>query len=66
LGLQVSNEKLSRPYAIVLKKVNALSYHYDRYSNPPISYRGSADYPLSLTIDNFKNGYVLIKRYNLK
>lgn len=66
LGLQVSNEKLSRPYAIVLKKKNALSYHYDRFSNPPISYLGSAGYPSYLTIDDFKNGYVLIKRYNLK
>mgnify|MGYP007101860326 FL=1 len=66
LGLQVSNEKLSKPYAIVLKKKNALSYHYDRFSNPPISYIGSADYPSSLTLDNFKNAYVLIKRYNLK
>lgn len=66
LGLQVSNEKLSQPYAIVLKKTNALSYHYDRFSNPPISYIGSAGYPSSLTLDDFKNGYVLIKRYNLK
>lgn len=66
LGLQVSNEKLSKPYAIVLKKKNALSYHYDRYSNPPISYIGSAGYPSSLTLENFKNGYVLVKRYNLK
>ena len=65
LGLQVSNEKLSKPYAIVLKKKNALTYHYDRFANPPISYIGSASYPSSLNIDNFKNGYVLIKRYNL-
>ena len=66
LGLQVSNEKLSKPYAIVLKKKNALSSHYDRFANPPISYIGSADYPSSLSLDNFNNGYVLIKRYNLK
>lgn len=66
LGLQVSNEKLAQPYAIVLKKKNALSYHYDRFSNPPISYIGSADYPASLSLDNFNNGYVLIKRNNLK
>ena len=66
LGLQVSIEKLSKPYAIVLKKKNALSYHYDRFSNPPISYIGSAGYPSSLYLDDFKNAYVLIKRYNLK
>lgn len=66
LGLQVSNEKLSQPYAIVLKKTNALTYHYDRFENPPISYIGSANYPPTLTLDNFKKSYVLIKRYNLK
>lgn len=66
LGLQVSNENLSKPYAIVLKKKNVLSYHYDRFSNPPISYTGSADYPSALSLDAFKGGYALIKRFNLK
>lgn len=66
LGLQVSDDKLTKPYAIVLKKKNALSYHYDRFSNPPISYTGSADYPTYLNINDFKDRYALIKRYNLK
>lgn len=66
LGLQVGVEKLSKPYAIVLKKRNSLSYHYDRFKNPPISYIGSSDYPSTLTVDDFKTGFALIKRYNLK
>lgn len=66
LGLQVSNEKLTQPYAIVLKKKNALSYRYDRFSNPPISYVGSAGYPGTLSLDDFNGEYVIVKRYNLK
>jgi len=66
LGLQVRNEQLAKPYAIVLKKKNVLSYHYDRFSNPPISYIGSANYPSSLSLEDFKEEYVMIKRYNLK
>lgn len=66
LGLQVGIEKLSKPYAIVLKKKNVLSYHYDRFKNPPISYNGSADYPSTITIEDFKTKFALIKRYNLK
>ena len=66
LGLQVSNEKLSRPYAIVVMKKNALTSHYDRFANPPKSYIGSANYPSTLSLDSFKSNYVLIKRFNLK
>ncbi len=66
LGLQISNEVLAGPYAIVLMKKNVLSSHYDRFSNPPKSYIGSADYPTSLNLDSFKDNYVLIKRFNLK
>ena len=66
LGLQVDNETLSKPYAIVLMKKNVLKSHYDRFENPPKSYTGSANYPYTLSIDSFKNDYVLIKRYNLK
>lgn len=65
LGLQVSDEKLAKPYAIVLKKKNVLSSHYDRFNNPPISYLGSADYPKTLSLSDFENNYIIIKRYNL-
>jgi len=66
LGLQVDNEQLAKPYAIVLMKKNVLSSHYERFDDPPISYRGSANYPSTLSLDDFKNNYVIIKRFNLK
>ena len=66
LGLQVENPILSNPYAIVVKKVNVLDYTYDRFSNPPISYVGSANYPSSLKVDDFSGDYVIVKRFNLK
>lgn len=66
LGLQVSNEKLAKSYAIVLKKKNVLEYHYERFDNPPISYSGFANYPSILMLDDFKNDYAIVKLYNLK
>ena len=65
LGLQVENETLAKPYAIILKKENVLSSSYDRFNNPPVSYSGYANYPLTLSISDFKNDYVIVKRYNL-
>ena len=66
LGLQLSNDKLANPYAIVLMKRNVLEYHYERFENPPISYIGSANYPSTLSLEDFANDYVLVKTYNLK
>ncbi len=66
LGLEVDNETLSRPYAIVLMKKNVLSSHYERFENPPYSYIGSANYPSQLSLDDFKEQYVIVKRFNLK
>lgn len=66
LGLQVDNDKLSNPYAIVLMKKNVLSYSYERFDNPPISYIGSAGYPSVISLGDFNKDYVIIKRYNLK
>ena len=66
LGLQVIDSQLAKPYAIVLMKRNVLVYHYDRFDNPPISYLGSANYPSTLSINDFKENYALIKRFNLK
>ena len=66
LGAQVDNESLSKPYAIVLMKKNVLYSHYDRFANPPCSYIGSANYPSSLSLDDFKSKYAIVKRFNLK
>lgn len=65
LGLQVDDETLQGPYAIIVKKENGLTSSYNRYEEPPISYIGSVSYPNTLTIDNFSNEYVLIKLTNL-
>ncbi len=66
LGLEVYNETLSNPYAIVLMKKNVLSSHYERFDNPPYSYVGSANYPSFLSLNDFKEMYVIVKRFNLK
>lgn len=66
LGLQMSDEKLSKPYAIVLMKKNALVRRYEQFRNPPVYYYGSADYPSTLSVSDFGNKYTIVKRYNLK
>lgn len=66
LGLQMSDEDLSKPYAIVLMKKNALNRETERFRNPPIYYSGSANYPSTLYISDFNNKYIIVKRYNLK
>lgn len=65
LGLQVSEDILRRPYAIVVKKENGLTSSYDRYENPPKSYIGSVSYPSTLHIDDFSDEYVVVKLSNL-
>lgn len=66
IGVQVSNEILAGPYAIVVKKENMLYSHYDRYRNPPMSYEGTVDYPQTLSVSSFSNKYALVKCFNLK
>lgn len=66
LGVQISDEKLSKPYAIVLMKKNVLSRGYERFRNPPVYYSGSAGYPSTLSVSDFANKYTMVKRYNLK
>ena len=66
LGLQVSDEKLAKPYAIVLMKKNVLTRLYEQFRNPPVYYSGNADYPSTLSISDFTNRFVVVKRYNLK
>jgi len=66
LGLQMSDEKLAKPYAIVLMKKNTLIRGYERFRNPPVYYYGSADYPSTLSVNDFSNKYAIVKRYNLK
>jgi hypothetical protein len=67
LGCELSEEILKQPYAIVLKKENALIRREDRFENPPVSYVGSVDYAYSLSVDDFGQSgrYQLIKLSNL-
>ena len=68
LGVELSDDVKNKPYAIILKKSNDLSRHYDRYENPPVSYRGRPSYPYSLSLDDFTkqySPYVVVKIANL-
>lgn len=66
LGLELPDADFSKPYIVVLKKANTQVRHYERMHNPPVYYKGNADYPSSLTIDDFNSGdYVAIKIANL-
>lgn len=67
-GYEASEELTKKPYAIILKKVNSLTRHYERFDNPPVSYTGSVDYPYNLKLEDFtKDGseYVVVKIANL-
>lgn len=66
IGVEVSTWVALDPFAIVVKKSNELELAYDRYSDPPMSYEGSVDYPDTLTMSNFEESYILVKLYNLK
>ena len=68
IGKEVSEEVLKKPYAVVLKKENALVRKYERFDNPPVSYNGSVDYPYQLTLEDFSSesgNYYLLKIANL-
>ena len=68
LGVEVSEDITSKPYAIVLKKSNGLYRYEDKYNNPPVSYKGSVSYPHSLSLDDFtreNSDYVVVKISNL-
>ena len=68
VGYEVSEDITKKPYAIVLKKVNSLTRHYERFDNPPVSYTGSVDYPYTLHLEDFtKDGseFVVVKIANL-
>ncbi len=68
VGVEVSEDVVKNPYAIILKKENAVPRSEDRLDNPPISYIGFVDYPDSLTLDDFTkedSQYVIIRIANL-
>jgi len=66
LAAEVDRAKLVKPFAIILKKENALVRNYTDGAKPPVSYRGMVTYPYKLGIDELTSGeYVLVKLENL-
>ena len=68
IGKEVAEEIVKGPYALVMKKENALNRNYERFDNPPISYIGSVDYPYTLKLEDFtkeNSQYIVVKIANL-
>lgn len=68
IGKEVLEEIVKGPYALIMKKENALNRNYERFDNPPISYIGSVDYPYTLRLEDFtKEGsqFIVVKIANL-
>lgn len=53
IGKEVAEDIVKGPYALIMKKENALNRNYERFDNPPISYIGSVDYPYTLKLEDF-------------
>ena len=66
LGAQLENEYFEKPYIVVLKKNNALVRTYDRFENPPVSYEGDANYPYSLSLEDFNEDKFVAIKINIK
>ena len=66
IGVHLSDSDLQHPFVIVTKKECVLQRTHKKYSNPEISYEGSANFPSQLTLSDIdKTGqYVVIKKYN--
>lgn len=66
LGSQISEDEIkNNPVFIVVGNANTFERNSDRFKNPPVSYRRSSyDYKNTLTIDDFKQNYTLIKIFN--
>lgn len=65
VGIEISTELLSKPFAIVCKKENVLERKDERYHNPPVSYEGFVSYKSTLTTKDFEKDYILVKLYNM-
>ena len=67
VGCELPESDFSNPYVVVLKKENTQVRHYERFRNPPVYYSGYAEYPQSLTLEDFSDGkYVAVRIANLK
>lgn len=66
LGLQVSEVGTkNNPVFILVGNTNSFERTNDRFANPPIGYkRTNYDYKNTLTIEDFKQDYTLVKIFN--
>lgn len=68
IGKEVAEEIIKGPYALIMKKENALNRSYERFDNPPISYIGSVDYPYTLKLEDFtkeNSQFIVVRIANL-
>lgn len=68
IGKEVAGEIVKGPYALIMKKENALNRNYERFDNPPISYIGSVDYPYTLKLEDFtkeNSQFIIVRIANL-
>ena len=68
IGKEVAEEIVKGPYALIMKKENALNRNYERFNNPPISYIGSVDYPYTLKLEDFTKDdsmFIVVRIANL-
>ena len=68
VGTEVAEDIVKGPYAIILKKENALTRQKEEYGHPPVSYTGSVDYPYTLKLEDFTKDdseFVVVKIANL-
>lgn len=65
-GLQVPNSDLDdEAVFVVVKNTNCFARNTNRFGNPPVSYvEGSCNVKQTLTLDDFDNGYTVVKIFN--
>lgn len=66
IGIEVSDKVASEPLVILCRKQNCMVRNYNSLSNPPVSYSigGGCTYDTTLTIDDLKKGYAVVKVLN--
>lgn len=66
IGIEVSDEIATSPLVIICRKQNCMGRHYDRFANPPVSYKvgDGCTYDTTLTLDDLKKGYAVVKILN--
>ncbi|WP_280188627.1 hypothetical protein [Bacteroides fragilis] len=66
IAIEVSDEVASSPLVIICRKQNCMVRNYDRFANPPVYYSigDGCTYNPTLTLDDLKKGYAVVKILN--